>query len=185
LRLGAVNRVHGLPTVVAEPEDAPPELARAATVPAFNTPSGSGPSAIARDWDLHLAHARQELLYRNDEPTREDGGDDDVLRFEALGQWDITEARLAGPLNDDHELMLGLEHQRDRQQRLRYFYVSQPDDGNTFRGRRTGVFVQDSWTLAPRQRLLLGCAMTVDRMVAAATHAWPTAGRMTQAASSS
>ena len=156
LRLGAVNRVHGLPTVVAVPEDAPPELGEGRDRTRIQYAQWVWTQRIARDWDLHLAHARQELLYRNDEPTREDGGDDDVLRFEALGQWDITEARLAGPLNDDHELMLGLEHQRDRQQRLRYFYVSQPDDGNTFRGRRTGVFVQDSWTLAPRQRLLLG-----------------------------
>lgn len=155
LRAGAVDRVHGLPTQLDQ-TGAGEELGQGLDRTRIQYGHASWEGALGAGWQLQLAGAKQLLLYQNDEPFVSARGRRGVFRFETRGRWDLLEARLAGPLGEAHELMLGAEAQRDRQQRIRYFVLGREDEGVDQRSRRLGLFVQDSWTLTARQHLLLG-----------------------------
>lgn len=155
LRAGAVDRVHGLPVQVDQEGDSE-ELGQGFDRTRIQYGQASWEGELGGGWQLQLAGSKQLLLYRNDEPFLSASGHRGVFRFETRGRWDVLEARAAGPLGQAHELMLGAEVQRDRQQRIRYFVLGRDDEGVDQRNRRIGLFVQDSWRLAPRQQLLLG-----------------------------
>ncbi|MBH9575893.1 TonB-dependent receptor [Inhella proteolytica] len=155
LRVGTVDRVHGLPTPL-NPSDDDGELGQGLDRTRIHYGHASWEGDLGAGWQLQLAGAKQLLVYRNDEPFVSASGRRGVFLYETRGRWDLLEARAAGPLGERHELMLGAEVQRDRQQRIRYFIAGQEDEGVDRRSRRIGLFVQDSWTLAPRQHLLLG-----------------------------
>ncbi len=113
----------------------------------------------AADWDLHLGLAWQQSRYRAEQA---DDSDAEVRtsRFEALGRWWLGELRLArawgGPAGDSHTTSFGIDWQRDSVQRFRYVYLGEaPEDAN-HASRRLGLYVQDEWRLAERQRLVLG-----------------------------
>ena len=155
LRAGAVDRVHGLPTWVTQADDAE-TLGQSFDRTRIQYGQASWEGSLGAGWQWTLAGSKQVLLYRNDEPFESANGRRGVFRFETRGRWDVLEARAAGPLGRAHELMLGVEVQRDRQQRIRYFVLGEDDEGVDQRSRRIGLFVQDSWRLAEGQQLLLG-----------------------------
>jgi iron complex outermembrane receptor protein len=113
----------------------------------------------AADWDLHLGLAWQSSRYRA-EQADDTGPEVRTSRFEALGRWWLGELRLGrawgGPAGDSHTTTLGIDAQRDSQQRFRSVYLGEAPQDQVFSALRLGFYVQDEWRLAERQRLVIG-----------------------------
>jgi len=107
-------------------------------------------------WDWSASAALQQSRYRFDEPWALRGTEPpDTYRFEALGRWSQWELRAARALGD-HLLTAGVELQRDQRQRFRFEVLDLASDSLDERGHRWGLFVQDEWQWAERQRLVFG-----------------------------
>jgi iron complex outermembrane receptor protein len=155
LAAGAVDRNHGLPEPV---ETASGNFVLMQKFDRTTIRYGQlrWEQALNADWQLELGWSTQSLRYRLDEPFLTSRDQERVFRFETLGHWSIGEARLLGTVAQDHELMVGLETQRDHRQRLRFEVLGLPPDDLERRASRWGLFLQDSWRLDARQRLTLG-----------------------------
>lgn len=107
-------------------------------------------------WDWNSSLAWQQSRYRFDEPWALRGVEPpETYRFEALGRWAQWELRAARSWGE-HHLTAGLELQRDQRQRFRFEVFDLTQESFDERGHRVGMFVQDEWQLADRQRLVLG-----------------------------
>ncbi len=117
-------------------------------------------------WDLHAALGLQSFRYRNDLPNDEEP-ELRTDRFDAQGRWWLGELRASrawgGADGNAHSTSVGLDWQRDRQQRFRFVFVGdKPDDSNAT-DTRLGLYAQDEWRLAERQRLVLGLRHDASR----------------------
>lgn len=111
------------------------------------------------DWDVHLGLAWQAARFRA-EQADDTGPELRTSRFEALGRWWLGELRLGrawgGSTGDSHTTTVGLDWQRDSLQRFRNVYLGEAPDDQRFTSQRLGLYLQDEWRLAERQRLVLG-----------------------------
>lgn len=156
LRAGWVDRTRGFPEPLFDEANNTLRLRQTYDRTTISYGRLSWEQNLGERWALQAAWSGQQLRYRRDEPFLSSAGDEHVFRFETLGRWDVAELRLAGPLAEHHELMVGYEGQRDLQQRLRFVVLGFDPDDTERRAQRWGLFVQDSWSLAPRQQVLLG-----------------------------
>lgn len=111
------------------------------------------------EWDVHLALAWQGSRYRSDTPDDHEPALR-IERFEAIGRWWLGEARASrswgGEQAGQHTTSFGLDGQRDTAQRFRDGLLGETANVDDASGKRLGLFVQDEWRLAERQRLVLG-----------------------------
>lgn len=100
-----------------------------------------------------------EMSYRADYPYDDGLGGRYLNRDDAVGRWWAGEVRALDTRFAGHKLVAGLDIAVDEENRQRNFDVgvaaSTPVDADT-RRRRTGIYVQDEWTLAERWRLNAG-----------------------------
>lgn len=151
-RLGGSDRVRGLATFIPELD----RLGQASDQTYFRMGQLAW-EGEAWGWDWSSSLAWQQSRYRFDEPWAVRGDDPPkTYRFEALGRWAQGELRAGRTWGEDHYLMAGLEWQRDERQRFRFQVLDLATVDEDESGRRLGVFVQDEWRLAERQRLVLG-----------------------------
>lgn len=156
LRAGLVDRTRGFPEPLGDAVSDDLRLGQTLDRTRIQYGRLSWERNLGQRWALQAAWSSQQLRYQRDEPFLGSQGSERIFRFETLGRWDVAELRLAGPLAEDHELMVGYEGQRDRLQRLRFQVLGGGIDDTDRRSERWGLFAQDSWSLGPRQRLLLG-----------------------------
>ncbi|MBH9552734.1 TonB-dependent receptor plug domain-containing protein [Inhella gelatinilytica] len=153
-RLGAVDRIKGFPVELGI--SVPAGLAQAVDRTRIHWGQVQWEQPLGDSAWLQLGAARQQLLYRYDEPFQSRSGRKGVFRFETLGLWDLVEARAGGAWTDQHEWMLGVEGQNDRMQRIRYFVLGDDDSADDARHQRWGFWVQDVWRQSDNQRWVLG-----------------------------
>lgn len=154
LRVGGVLRDRGLYSFLPKSGD----ITGSIDAMRENFAHGGWDGRLA-DWDVHLGLAWQSSRFRAEQA--DDSGDAlRTARFEALGRWWLGELRLGqswgGPSGDSHTTTFGMDWQRDSVQRFRYVYVGDTPDDQAFTSRRLGLYLQDEWRLAERQRLVLG-----------------------------
>jgi len=155
LRGGAVDRVRGLPAYVDYDPDS--DLIGQATDQTYiRWMQGSWEQQLAGRWDVQLSWSAQQLLYRFDQPFQPEPSTEFTDRFESLGRWSVAEARIGGPIAERHELLAGIEWQYDQMQRFRSVLLGEAPQDSRFKGERWGLFVQDEWRVAERQRLVIG-----------------------------
>ncbi|MBB5205889.1 iron complex outermembrane receptor protein [Inhella inkyongensis] len=155
LAAGVVDRTHGLPEPV---ENAAGNFVLMQKFDRTTIRYGQlrWEQALNADWQMELGWSTQSLRYRLDEPFLTSRDQPRMYRFETLGHWSNGEARLLGNWAQDHELMLGLETQRDHRQRIRFEVLGLPPDDLERRSERWGLFAQDSWRISAGHRLTLG-----------------------------
>jgi len=152
---GLVERERRLPAALDRVEDdlittAAPDWTRIRHLRlSWERPLGEG-------WELQAAWSAQQLDYRTDWPYLDEQGEALLERYGTLGRWGVAELRAAGPVGERHELQAGLEWQRDQTQQFFYEITGEDRWVERYRARRVGLFVQDEWALAERQRLVLG-----------------------------
>jgi iron complex outermembrane recepter protein len=108
---------------------------------------------VGAGWDLNASLSWQQSFFRSEDPDIEDPV---PYRYEILGRWLNGELRVGRGVGAAHYLMAGLDAQRDVLQAFRFDTLRPAFSTSTAKGNRLGLFVQDEWRLAERQRLVLG-----------------------------
>lgn len=155
LRAGHQQRLRG---VAAVPEVDPPY----SIVQGFHRQRASFFSAayertLGDEWDLAASFSSQRALYRIDTPFYDDA---QALRFyqsRFIGRWSNAELRLGTQRWQGHYVTMGLDYQRDSEQRIDYGMPgAEPDQAFIGTNRRLGLYLQDEWRLAAAHTLVLG-----------------------------
>jgi len=158
LRAGISRREHGIPDFL--PADTPQEALQGVQdrrISNNNFAALEYQHTLGQDWHLYGGLSSKTSDYLSLHPFIDPDQRWNEYSGRSHGRWWNLDLRVSTQRWHDHELMLGVDYQDDRQQSIDYGL----SDGTLFEyyygaNRRHGVFLQDVWSLGETLQITMG-----------------------------